>query len=205
MQMHGDATLVWLILVPLFLGVGLWLLIYSHRCSRRLKGFAQKHGLAYRPKDEGGLEAKLSRAFRLKPPYGRAFFRIRDIVSDTKVTIARLTEALDLSRHGTPQSTHHARIAAFFRAREAADLYFRVTRDGKYVWSHPERDAPRNDRHFEAAFDAIASQPPPHPLSVTCMNGQGLVYLEPTLVGSEKEPELEYLLALARKLRHVLS
>ncbi len=205
MQTHGDAALVWLILVPLFLGVGVWLLIYSRRRSDLLRRFAQRHGLIYRPKDGGGLEKTLCEALRLKPPCGRAFFRLRDIVSDTRVTLARLTEALDLSPYGTPQSTHHARTAALFDAPEAADLYFQVTRDGKYVWRHPERDAPGGDRYFEAAFDAVASRPPPHPLSVTCMNGQGLVYLEPPLVGSEKEPELQYLLELARKLRQALS
>lgn len=68
-----------LILIPVFVLVGLWLLIYSRRRSRLVKAFGGEKGLSYRhkdDKDDGALEQEHNRAFSLAAPLGRNFSRI---------------------------------------------------------------------------------------------------------------------------------
>jgi hypothetical protein len=86
---------VFLILTPIFVLIGLWLLIFSRRRSRLVKTVGGRKGFFYCHKDDGILEQALNRAFALAAPLGRDFSRIRDIVKDDKIylfELARMTK-----------------------------------------------------------------------------------------------------------------
>jgi hypothetical protein len=117
---------VFFILIPIFVLIGLWLLIYSKRRSNLVKGFGTNNGLFYRQRDDGTLEQALTRAFALKAPLGRDFSRIRDIVEDDGICLFRVTEVLDLSHYGMPQNTHFGRIAVFFETKKDLESFFLV-------------------------------------------------------------------------------
>ena len=115
---------VFLILTPIFVLIGLWLLIYSRRRSRIVKAFCETNRFFYRFKDEGTLEQALNRSFALAAPLGRDFSRIRDIVEDDSIRLFRVTEALDLSSYGMPQNTHFGRIAVFLKQKRIVNCFF---------------------------------------------------------------------------------
>lgn len=196
---------VFLILVPIFVLIGLWLLIYSKRRSRLVKGFGGKKGFYYRHKDDGTLEQSLNRAFALTAPLGRDFSRIRDIVENDGICLFRVTEALDLSYYGMPQNTHFGRIAAFFESKKNLELFFLVknAQEIKRIISKDAHQIP-TDPIFAKLRQLINDNPPPHTLCVTLMRGKFLAYLEPMLTGSEKESDLVYLFELAKTVKHTL-
>ncbi len=194
-----------MILVPAFVLVGLWLLIYSRRRSRMLKSFATRHALVYRPGEDGGLEQELNRAFALPLPLGRDFSRVRDIAEGEGVRLFRVTEALDLNPYGQAQNTHFGRIAVFMAADTDADLFFRTRGPRKIDFVLPgETGRNQADGTFRTLRQILADNPPPCTLSVTIRNGRFLAYLEPLVTGGEKEPDLGYLYRLATMIRQAL-
>ena len=196
---------VFLILVPIFVLIGLWLIIYSKRRGRLVKTFGQTKGLFYHPKDDGTLEQALNRAFTLKAPLGRDFSRIRDIVEDGDIRLFRVTEALDLSPYGMPQNTHYGRIAAFCETQKDLEFFFlaKNAQEIKYILPQGSHQIAA-DPIFTKLKQAIKKNPPPHELSVTIMRGKFLAYLEPMLTGSEKERDLNYLFDLAKIVKNTL-
>lgn len=191
-----------LVLVPLFLAVGVWLLVYSRRRRRMMTTFAARHGLAHRPADDGSLEEVLDRVFALPRPFARAFSRIRDVVEGDGVRLFRCTELLDLSRHGAAQNTHAGRIAALVDVGGASEAFLRVRRDGTLVPVLPGTHAdPAGNPELEGLRRELSRNPPPHTLSVSLSGGNLLLYLEPGLTGSEKPGDVEYLFRLATGLR----
>ena len=196
---------VFLILTPIFVLIGLWLLIYSKRRSNLVKGFGAKKRLFYRQKDDGTLEQSLNGAFALTAPLGRDFSRIRDIVEDNGICLFRVSEALDLSHYGMPQNTHFGRIAVFFETKKDLELFFLV-KNAKEI----KPIIPNNAHQFAAdpifvkLKQIIRENPPPHSLSVTLMRGKFLAYLEPMVTGSETERDLNYLSDLAKTVKHSL-
>jgi hypothetical protein len=196
---------VFLILTPIFVLLGLWLLIYSKRRSNLVKGFGAKKRLFYSQKDDGTLEQSLNGAFALTAPLGRDFSRIRDIVEDNGIRLFRVTEALDLSHYGMPQNTHFGRIAVFFETKKDLELFFLV-KNAQEI----KPIIPNNAHQFAAdpifvkLKQIIRENPPSHTLSVTLMRGKFLAYLEPMVTGSEKESDLNYLFDLAKTVKRSL-
>lgn len=195
---------VFLILVPIFVLVGLWLIIYSRRRGRLIKNFGTAKGLSYRPVDDGTLEQILNIAFALPAPLGRDFSRIRDIVEDGNVHMFRVTEGLDLSPYGMPQNTHAGRIAVYLDTGHDGELFFLAKNAQEIRYILPRETSP-TDPEFEKMKDVILEFPPPHMLSVTVMGGKFLAYFEPTLTGSEKASDLDYLYNLATRVKSALS
>ena len=196
---------VFLILTPIFVLIGLWLLIYSRRRSRIVKAFCETNGFFYRFKDEGTLEQALNRAFALAAPLGRDFSRIRDIVEDDSIRLFRVTEALDLSHYGMPQNTHFGRIAVFFETEKNWELFF-LAKNAQEIKHILPKDSHKMepDSIFVKLEQIIKENPPPHMLSVTVMRGNFIAYLEPMMTGSEKESDLNYLFELARMVKRTL-
>ena len=196
---------VFLILTPIFVLIGLWLLLYSRRRSRIIKAFGETKGFFYRYKDEGTLEQALNRAFALAAPLGRDFSRIRDIVEDDSIRLFRVTEALDLSHYGMPQNTHFGRIAVYFETEKNWEFFF-LTKNAQEIKHILPTDSNKmeSDPIFAKIEQIIKENPPPHMLSVTVMRGNFLAYLEPMMTGSEKESDLNYLFELARMVKRTL-
>jgi hypothetical protein len=197
---------VFLILTPIFVLIGLWLLIYSRRRSRIIKAFGETKGFFYRYKDEGTLEQALNRAFALAAPLGRDFSRIRDIVEDDSIRLFRVTEALDLSHYGMPQNTHFGRIAVFFETEKNWELFF-LAKNAQEIRHILPKDSHKmeSDPIFAKLEQIIKENSPPHMLSVTVMRGNFIAYLEPMMTGSEKESDLNYLFELARMAKRTLN
>lgn len=196
---------VFFILTPIFVLLGLWLIIYSKRRSNLVKGFGAKKRLFYRQKDDGALEQALNRAFALTAPLGRDFSRIRDIVEDGGISLFRVTEALDLSPYGMPQNTHFGRIAVCFETRKDPELFFLV-KNAQEIKPIIPNDAHQiaADPIFVKLKQLIHENPPSHTLSATLMRGKFLAYLEPMVTGSEKESDLNYLFDLAKTVKRTL-
>jgi len=200
----GDVT-VFYILVPAFLLVGLWLIYYNMKKSELLRRFAAKRGLAY-SKKAPGLDEELDRVFRLETPFARAFMLVRDVITDGRTRLMRLTELLDLSPYGTPQNTHFRRIPVYFPAPAGPDLILGFNHgvpggSGEPRVMYPVGTDVSGDERVKRLQELVSKMPPPHPLTVTLMGGRALAYLEPLMVGSEGESEADYLLEFARKFR----
>lgn len=196
---------VFLILAPIFVLIGLWLIIYSKRRGRLVKTFGAAKGFSYRAKDDGTLEQALNSAFALPAPLGREFSGIRDIVESDGTSLFRVTEALDLSKYGMPQNTHHGRIGVFFEV-ENDDELFVLAKNAQEMRSILPKDShqPGTGPVFGKLKGILEGNPPPHMLSVTIMRGQFLAYLEPMVMGSERKDDLSYLFELARMLKRAL-
>lgn len=196
---------VFLILAPVFVFVGLWLIIYTRRRVRLMKAFGAARGLTYLSRDDGTLETALNGAFALPPPLGRNFSSIRDIVTDDGIRLFRVTESLDLNRYGMPQNTHSGRIAVYFETGNDGKLFFLADNAQEIRHILPKGPAQTGPGPgFEALEKIIAETPPPHILSVTMMGGWFLAYLEPGLTGSEKASDLGYLYELAQRVKRTL-
>ena len=196
---------VFMIVVPIFALVGIWLLIYSRKRSSLLKDFARRRGLTYQGADEGSCEQILSQAFGLEAPLARGFSGVRDIVSDHEISIFRVTELLDLSPYGISQNIHYGRIAVLLDAPKEPDLFFMVEKQSKYSSIDPPEKNLRADKHFPALQKVIDLHPPPHNLSVTMKQGKALLYQIPMVTGSEKEVDLNYLYDLAKEISRSLT
>ena len=196
---------VLLILAPIFALVGLWLFIYSRRRRRLVRTFGDSKGLSYRREDDGTLEQSLNRAFNLAAPLGRSFYSIRDIVEGQGISLFRVTEALDLSYYGMPQNTHFSRIAVLFATEKDPDLYY-LAKNSQEITPILPKDSSKiaADPVFSNIKQLIKDHPPPHVLSVTVMRKKVLLYLEPTLTGSEKDRDLDYLFDMAKRIKRFL-
>ena len=96
--------MVWMILIPIFIAVGVYLIIYSKKRKAMLKGFAQEKGLQYAHDDQGRLETELNQKLAVEETgLVRSFMKIRDIVTDGEISIFRCIELLDLNPHRNPE------------------------------------------------------------------------------------------------------
>ena len=195
---------VFIILVPVFALVGVWLLIYSRKRSSLLKNFAKKRGFTFQGKDEGSYEHILNQTFGLEAPLARGFSGVRDIVTDHVISLFRVTELLDLSPYGISQNTHYGRIAVLFDVSKEPDLFFEIKKQSEYRSIPPEKDL-RADRYFLALQKVIDLHPSPHTLSVTMKQGKALLYLIPMVTGSEEETDLDHLYHLANEIGRYLA
>jgi len=199
-MIKGDIT-VFYILIPAFLLVGLWLIYYNRKKSEMMRMFAAKRGLKYSRRSPG-LDDELDRVFRLETPFARAFMLVKDVITDGPVRLMRLTELLDLSPYGTSQNTHFRRLAAYFPGPAGPDLILGFRHGGPDPRvMYPVGTNVSGDERVKRLLELVSESPPPHPLTITLMGGRALAYLEPLMVGSEGEPEADYLLKFAKKFR----
>jgi hypothetical protein len=194
-------TIVW-ILVPIFVGVGLYLIWYSRRTRRMILDFARAKNLRYRGGDGGQLAAALDEAMRFeRPGLVRSFGQIRDMVyGDDTVVLFRTVELLDLSFYGPSQNTHQGRVAATFEVSDRHDLFVLVHPDLR-CQSRLGSESAVAEGDIAIIRGVLEERRPRCPLSVTLKRGRGLVYLEPRVTGSVKSEDFDYLIATGRDLR----
>jgi hypothetical protein len=197
---------VFWILAPLLLGLALYLLWYTRRTRQLIAQFTGTHGLTYRKVDDGELGSALDAAFGLEGPGQiRTFGQIRDIV-DTKdgIVLFRTVELLDLSAHGTSQSTHYSRVAVTYPASAEHDLFVLV---GPNLECRSRFGG--DSRVPESAVGVIRSSldgwTPRCPMSLTLNKGRGVMYLEPLVTGAVRAEDLDYLVAAGRRLREAFT
>jgi hypothetical protein len=202
----GSDTLVFWILVPLFLAVGLYLIWYSRRRRKMLESFARKQHLRIRPDHRQELENTLERCFSLEQPgLVRNFGQLSSLVDGGAVWIFRAVELLDLDPHGQPPSTHFNRIAAFFPVPEQVHTeFFMLDKNMQEHGMLPGQSPPDPEvvaMSRETARDCHAR----HALSVTLARGHGLIYFEPFVVGGETINDVNSLYCIAKSMHEKLS
>lgn len=194
-------VLVFSILGLAFVGVGVHLFLYSRRVSRRIRSFAETHGLTYHPRDNEGLESNINETFALRETgLEQNFSRIRDIVRFDGGVLFRATELLDLNPYGSATDPHAARVAVMFDLANAPEGIFIISPSLEVRQRYP-LEGPDNTNRIAEVFRFPEFEPPPHPLAVSLKNGRALAYLEPLVVGSVSEADLEYLIRLAGHLQ----
>lgn len=205
MSASGDPK-VFLILIPVFLAAGIYLIIYNKKKSALFKNFSIKEGLSYQKKDDGEIENYLSEKIKIdEPGYVRTISGVKDIIRYGDMIIFRCTELLDLYKYGSPGNTHFPRVVLSFDAEPGASLFFWFDpKRGAYKSKYPPDKDLENDKYFQAIKTQIKNFPPPHPLTVTLSGGTTFIYMEPLMVGCEKEPDLDYLFDLGKKLHPIL-
>lgn len=201
----GDPK-VFLILIPIFAAVGTYLIIYNKKKSALFKSFSSTRGLQYQKKDDGQIERVLSEKLRIEEPnYVRSISGVRDIIRHGEILIFRCTELLDLYKYGNPQTTHFPRAALSFEVPQDTSLFFIFfPKTEEYKSCYPPDKNLNEDKYFQNIKSLLPDLLPPHPVSITLSRGSALIYLEPLVVGGEKDSDLDYLLSLGKKLNDVL-
>ena len=168
--------------------------------------FSSARGLQYQKKDDGQIEIVLSEKLRIEEPnYVRSISSVKDIIRYGEIFIFRCTELLDLYKYGNPQTTHFPRVALSFDAPQDASLFFIFyPKTAEYKSCYPSDKNINEDKYFQNIKSALQNFFPPHPVSITLSQGTVFIYLEPLVVGGEKETDLDYLLNLGKKLQKVL-
>jgi hypothetical protein len=170
------------------------------------KDFSSSRGLQYQKRDDGQIEKALTEKLKIEEPnYSRAISGIKDIIRYGEILIFRCTELLDLYKYGNPQNTHLPRVALSFNVPQDASLFFIFypkTWEYKSCY-HPDKNL-NDDKYFQNIRSALQDFPPPHPVTITLSRSTAFIYLEPLVIGGEKERDLDYLLNLGKKLKEVL-
>ena len=193
-------SLVFILLGVAFAAVGLHLVFYSRRQAGVIRKFAESRGYPHTDRDDGSLEDQLERAFEIEDAgCVRAFSQVRDIVCLPSGKLFRAVELIDLNPHASPDSPHHARVAVIFPCASERSGIFHIGSDLGVHQRYPREDDPVSAR-FPDLSPQVGIAPPPHPLSLTLMRGNGLAYLEPAVTGSMAETHLTYLADLAERL-----
>jgi hypothetical protein len=205
MLMNNDPR-VFFILIPIFAAVGVYLVAYNRKKSALFKGFSSSRGLQYQKRDDGQIEKALTEKLKIEEPnYTRAISGVKDIIRYGEILIFRCTELLDLYKYGNPQNTHFPRVALSFNAPQDASLFFVFyPKTGEYKSCYPLDKNLNEDKYFQNIKSALQDFPPPHPVTITLSRSMAFIYLEPLIVGGEKEHDLDYLLNFGKKLKEVL-
>lgn len=197
---------VFFILIPIFAALGIYLIIYNRKKSALFKNFSSARGSQYQKKDDGQLERDLSEKLKIKEPnYVRSISGVKDIIRYGELLIFRCTELLDLYKYGNPQTTHFPRAALSFNTLQDTSLFFIFyPKTGEYKSCYPPDKNLNEDKYFQNIKSLLRDLAPPHPVSITLSRGTTFIYLEPLVVGGEKESDIDYLLNLGKKLKEVL-
>jgi len=200
--MNGSSgTLVFWLLVPLFVAIGIYLVLYSRRRKRMLEAFAKTHRLSVRPEYESDLQKKLDDCFSLEAKgLVRSFAQLSSIVDGGRVCLFRAVELLDINPHAQSYSTHYPRIAAVFdMPTRLSDAFFVLDKTMRVNQRLPETEPPNSDG-VETLKRIAQSCEARHSLSVTFAHGHGLIYFEPLVTGGETMSDVNSLYCIAQKM-----
>jgi hypothetical protein len=193
-------VLVFSILGVAFVAVGVHLILYARRVSRRLRRYADSHGLIWHARDREDLESQINETFDL-PETGlvQNFGRVRDVIRFDAGTLFRATELLDLTPHGSATNPHSSRVAVLFDLAGAPEGIFMVSPSLEVRQRYPLEGRDETQR-VAGLFRSPGVPAPPHPLALSLRDGRALAYLEPLVAGSVSDSDLDYLMRLARGL-----
>jgi hypothetical protein len=202
---EGPGTLVFWILVPLFVAVGLYLIWYSHRRKKMLEAFAQTHQLMIRPEYREELQETLDRFLSIKNGVlVRSFGSLSSLVYGESIWIFRAVELLDLNPQAQSYSTHFSRIVALFNISTNYEEFFILDKSMHASQRLPGSKSP--DPNITDLIKRIAvSCKARHPLSVTLTRGHGLIYFEPLVTGGEIKSDIYSLYCIAKNMSEKLS
>ena len=83
---EGSGALVFWILIPLFLAVGLYLIWYSRHRKEMLETFSKTHHLSFRPEYKGKLQKTLDQCFRLEGEgLARSFGQLSSLIAGERI------------------------------------------------------------------------------------------------------------------------
>lgn len=200
-----SGSLVFWILVPLFVALGLYLFWYSRRRKKMIATFAKMHQLRSRPEYDKELQKTLDNCFSLKEEgLVRSFEQLSSLVGGDSIWLFRAVELLDLNPLAQSQSTHFPRIAALFDISVNYDEFFIMDRSMQPRQRLPESTL-TNPNVAEITKQIAKSCDARHALSVTLTRGHALIYFEPLLTGGETVNDVNSLYCIAQKLYEKLS
>jgi len=204
MSSQGN-PMVLVILIPVFLAVGIHLLIYSQKRKSMLKAFAQKKGLKYTPEDTEQLEEILNKKLAIEGTgLVRSFGQIKDIVSDGEISLFRCIELLDLNPYRDAANTHQNHICVSFNVPEVIDLFFVTTKEGIHTNLYPKDKNIEENEYFLKLKSTIENNLPKNKVIISFRHGKAVLYISPLVTGGETEKDLEYLVALGKAIKNVL-
>ncbi len=202
---EGSGALVFWILVPLFAGVGLYLVWYSRHRKKKLVAFANKHQLHISPELEEDLQKTLDASFSLKTAnLVRSFGQLSNLIDGGPILVFQAVELLDLNPHAQSYSTHFPRIVALFDVSTDHNEFFLVDKSGQAI-QRPPKSNPPNSEIAGTSKRIAASCNARHPLSVTFAHGHGLIYFEPLLTGGETVDDVSSLYCIAKSMQQELT
>lgn len=202
---EGSGALVFWILVPLFAGVGLYLIWYSRHRKKILVAFANKHQLHISPEHEKDLQKTLDARFSLKTAnLVRSFGQLSNLIDGGPILVFQAVELLDLDPHAQSYSTHFPRIVALFDISTDYNEFFVVDKSGQAIQRPPRSNTPIPDvaGTSKRIADSCNAR---HPLSVTFAHGPGLIYFEPLVTGGETVDDISSLYCIAKSMHQELT
>jgi hypothetical protein len=202
---EGSGAVVFWILVPLFVAVGLYLLWYSRRRKKMIQMFAKIHQFRIRPEVEKELQKTLDTFFSLKDDrLVRSFGQLSSLVEGESIWLFRAVELLDLNPHAQSYTTHFSRIVALFETSTEHEEFFMLDKSKQAKQRLPRLKSP-NTKIAEIVKLTAASCKARHPLSVTITRGHGLIYFEPLVTGGETIGDVNSLYCVAKGMCEKLS
>ena len=197
----GSETLVFWILIPLFVAIGIYLLWYMKRRKRMLLQFAKDNGFNIKQKHEEKLQERLDSCFSLEDPgLIRSFGQVSNIIEKGSVLFFQTVELLDLNPHAQAYSTHFNRIAALFETHKTLDEFFLLDKSMRPQHRLPTQKT-SNPKIAEISRQIAKSCNASHTLSVTLRNGYGIIYFEPLVTGGESMQDIVSLSCIAANMQ----
>ena len=201
----GSSALVFWILVPLFLAVGLYLIWYSRRRKKMLEAFASMHQFPIRSSHKDKLQKTLDTNFSLEDRgLVRRFGQLSSVVDGGQIYLFRAVELLDLNPHAKSYTTHFSRIVALFDISTDHNEFFILDRSMQTHQRLPESKIP-NHNVIEISKRIAKSCNARHALSITLTRGHGLIYFEPLVTGGETIDDINSLHCIAENMCEKLS
>jgi len=204
MEMTSGAMTFW-ILTPIFIAVGIHLILYSRRRKKMLELFAKKHQLNIRPEREKEVQGVLDACFSSEDAEMlRTFGQLSSLVEGETIFLFRTVELIDIKPHIKSYDTHFSRIAALFNVSEDYDEFFLLDKSLRAMNRRPESKGP-DPKIIEFSKKITASCEGRHPLSITLRRGHGLIYFEPLVTGGETINDVNSLYCIAKKMQKKLA
>jgi len=201
----GSGVLVFWILIPLFMAVGLYLFWYTRRRRKMLNDFAGMQQLIIKPEHENEIQNTLDRCFSFKDnALVRSFGQLSSLVDGKSVWLFRAIELLDLNPHAQTYTTHFARIVALFDIDANHDAFFLLHKSMQASQRLPSSKLP-DPETIEICKQIAKSCNARHTLSVTLTSGHGLIYFEPLTTGGETINDVNSLYCIAQHMSEKLS
>jgi len=197
---QGSNSIVLWMLVPLFIAAGFFLIWYTPHRKAMLQTFSKKYHLPIRPERKEELQKSLDDFFSLKHlSLVRSFAQLSSIIDAGPIWLFRTVELLDLNPLARSYSTHFSRIAALFKVSTNHEEFFILKKSMHAIQKLP-RSKTLNNELTDIIKPITVSCNARHPLSVTLVNGHGLIYFEPLITGGETISDIECLYCIAKKM-----